>query len=97
MILGNVNPTAGNITLLYSNNAVTGNLFFTNKLNAVDNIRIALTSNVTYIPTSNSYIMYDQHIVSNYTKVLSDIHIGSGQALFVYSKLGSTNFLFTGK
>jgi hypothetical protein len=96
MILGNVKPSAGNITLLYSNNAVVGNLFFTNQSSNQDNVSVALTSNPLYIPTGNSYIISNITIVSNYTKGVSDIYIGEGQALFVYSQYGTTNFIYTG-
>jgi hypothetical protein len=96
MILGNVKPSAGNVTLLYSNNAVVGNLFFTNESSNQDKLRIALTSNSTYSPTSNSYILYGTTISGNYSMNISDIYIGEGQAMFVYSENGTTSFIYTG-
>lgn len=97
-ILSESAPPAGLTLLMYppeGKGAAYGNLFFVNRSDIADRIRVALVPN-EQIPDPNYYIAYDTLVPPNHTVVLQQICLNQFEQLYVYSENGSTTFVYTG-
>jgi hypothetical protein len=97
-ILSESAPPAGLTLLMYppeGKGPAYGNLFFVNRGDITDRIRIALVPN-EQIPSPDYYIAYDTIVPPNHTVVLQQICLAEFEQLYVYSERGSTTFVYTG-
>lgn len=97
-ILSEAAPSAGLTLLMYppeGKGAAYGNLFFVNRGDITDRIRIALVPN-EQIPTPEYYVAYDTIVPPNHTVVLQQICLNNFEQLYVYSANGTTTFVYTG-
>lgn len=97
-ILSEAAPSSGVTLLMYppeGKGAAYGNLFFVNRGDVTDKIRVALVPN-EQIPAPDYYIAYDTIVPPNHTVVLQQICLNQFEQLYVYSENGSTTFVYTG-
>lgn len=97
-ILSESAPPPGITLLMYppeGNGPAYGNLFFVNRGDESDKIRVALVPN-EQIPGPDYYIAYDTIVPPNHTVVLQQICLNQFEQLYVYSERGSTTFVYTG-
>lgn len=97
-ILGEAAPPSGLTLLMYpqeGEGAAYGNLFFVNRGDITDRIRVALVPN-EQIPLPEYYIAYDTIVPPNHTVVLQEICLAEFDQLYVYSANGTTSFVYTG-
>lgn len=99
-ILAELQPSQGETVVMYydiTGNGALGNLFFVNKNNnSTDTVRVACTA-PDQAPTDDSYLVYDTLVPPNHMVVLQGIGLAQLERLYVFSNLGSTNFVFTGE
>lgn len=99
-ILAELQPGQGETVVMYydiTGNGALGNLFFVNKnSNATDFVRVACTA-PDQEPSVDSYLVYDAIVPPNHTCILQGIGLAQLERLYVFSNLGTTNFVFTGE
>jgi hypothetical protein len=93
-------PSAGNIALLYQNDAhstvSSGTVFSVTTDPKNDKIKVALVSSGNVV-SANSYISYDSTLYFGENIYLQQISLGPNDAVWVESQNGTSNFVFTGQ
>lgn len=97
-ILGKSKPAAATPTIIYTVPASTqaqANIFICNQTNAAETYRIALIESGGAL-SDDDYIVYDDSLPANYSRVLTGIALNTGESISVYSAAGNISFVATG-
>lgn len=97
-ILSEVAPLSGITLLMYpfeQRGPTYGNLFFVNRGDIPDAIRVAMVSQGQFLGPE-CYIAYDTEVPPNHTVVLQELCLNTDEQLYVYSAYGTTTFVYTG-
>lgn len=97
-ILGKSKPAAGLDTEIYTVPVATqaqANLFICNQTNAAETYRVALIESGGAL-SDDDYLVYDDSLPANYSRVLTGIALNTGEKISVRSTAGNISFVATG-
>lgn len=97
-VLAEVKPDVDVTTLCYSANigeTASGTIFVMNQSAFDDRVSVALVPSGNVV-NSNSFICYDSTLHYGHSLYLQELHLGSENSIYVNSRNGTSNFVFTG-
>lgn len=97
-ILFEIKPAANNSETLYTvapGDKVTGTIFCLNQDEWPDWVSVALVPNGDTL-NSNSYICFETMAYHGQSIYLQEIYLNSQDSISIWSKRGTSNFIFTG-
>ena len=97
-VLSEITPTSGVTTLLYTvglSKTVSGTIFCMNQNNTDDFVGVGLVPAGNTV-TSSSWIAFNTRIYHGQSLYLQQIYLNSGDAIWVKSQNGTSNFILNG-